>query len=67
MIAPSGYQKFSRISEKALYTTQNYIYEYEPSNIISVYNSTKWQWRRVYEWYDYINDPIENIKGHIIT
>jgi len=40
---------------------------YEPSNISSVYHSSFWQWRRVAEWYRYINDPMENKKGHIIT
>jgi len=42
-------------------------YIYEPSKISSAYNSLFWQWRRVAEWHRYINDPYENINGHIIT
>jgi hypothetical protein len=41
--------------------------DYEPSRIDHTRNSLFWQWRRVAEWYRYINDPIENINGHIIT
>jgi len=46
---------------------QHYVYEYEPSNIINAYDSPLWQWRRVNEWHRYLNDPIEKIKGHMIT
>ena len=40
---------------------------YEPSRIEDTRNSSFWQWHRVTEWYRYINDPIENISGHMIT
>lgn len=40
---------------------------YEPSNINNAYESLLWNWRRVIEWEKYINDPLENKKGHIIT
>ena len=36
---------------------------YEPSSIYQTQNSSFWQWRRVSEWYRYINDPYENIKN----
>lgn len=42
-------------------------YDYEPSRIDNTRNGPFWQWRRVTEWYRYINDPIENINGHMIT
>jgi len=42
-------------------------YDYEPSRIQNTRDSLFWQWRRVREWYRYINDPVENISGHIIT
>jgi hypothetical protein len=41
--------------------------DYEPTNISNTRNSSFWQWRRVAEWYRYINDPIENKNGHMIT
>jgi hypothetical protein len=40
---------------------------YEPTDMASAYDSALWQWRRVAEWYRYINDPMENIKGHMTT
>lgn len=43
------------------------IHNYEPSRIHNTRNSLFWQWRRVAEWDKYINDPYENINGHIIT
>ena len=46
---------------------QNCAYDYEPSNAIYVQDSPLWQWRRVLEWHRYINDSVENIKGHMIT
>ena len=36
---------------------------YEPTQMSNAYNSSFWQWRRVAEWYRYINDPYENIRG----
>jgi hypothetical protein len=42
-------------------------YGYEPSRIQNTRDCLFWQWRRVAEWYRYINDPFENINGHIIT
>jgi hypothetical protein len=41
--------------------------DYQPSQIDNTRNSPFWQWRRVAEWYRYINDTVENINGHIIT
>jgi hypothetical protein len=38
-------------------------YGYEPSRIQNTRDSSFWQWRRVAEWYRYINDPCENIRG----
>lgn len=32
-------------------------YDYEPSRIENTRNSLFWQWRRVSEWYRYINNP----------
>ena len=40
---------------------------YEPSKINDAFNSSFWQWYRVVEWHHYINDPYENINGHIAT
>jgi len=36
---------------------------YEPTQMTNAYNSSFWQWRRVSEWFRYINDPYENIRG----
>ena len=41
--------------------------DYEPSRIHNTRNSSFWQWRRIAEWHRYINDPAENISGHMIT
>ena len=61
-------QKGSKRKEEIIVNAQNYAHEYEPSNIINVYDSPLWQWRRVAQWHRYINDPYENIKsGHMIT
>ena len=40
---------------------------YEPTNIENTRNSSFWRWQRVAEWHRYINDPVENINGHMIT
>jgi len=37
---------------------------YEPSKIGDTYNSRFWSWRRVIAWEKYINDPLEDKKGH---
>ena len=42
-------------------------YDYEPTRIQNTRDCLFWQWRRVTEWHRYINDPIENINGHMIT
>jgi len=39
------------------------MHDYEPSRIDNTRNSSFWQWRRVKEWYRYINDPYENVRG----
>ena len=40
------------------------VYEqsYEPTDMGYAYDSLFWQWRRVIQWHQYINDPCENIK-----
>lgn len=38
---------------------------YKPSKISDTRDSLFWSWRRVKEWEKYINDPLENKKGHI--
>ena len=43
------------------------MYDYEPSRMHNTRNSSFWQWRRVVEWERYINDPLENINGHMTT
>ena len=54
--------------EKPVLAIQNRAHEYEPSQMVNVYDSPLWQWRRVAQWHLYISDPCENIKsGHIIT
>ena len=45
---------------------QNCVNEYEPSKMANVYDSPLWQWRRVIQWDKYLNDPVDNRKGHII-
>ncbi len=67
-LPPRGNRKKSFLKHKKLAAAiQQYAYEYKPRNIISTRNSLLWRWRRVYEWHLYINDPIENTKGHMIT
>ena len=67
-ITPRGYKKISKSLRKNHVTVnQHRVYEYEPSNIINVRDTSPWQWRRLSEWDRYINDPYENIKGHMIT
>ena len=67
-ITPRGNRKKSILRrEKPVIATQNCTYDYEPSNAIYVQDSPLWQWRRVAQWHRYINDPVENIKGHMIT
>ena len=67
-ITPRGNRQKSILKrDKPVVATQNCTYEYEPSNMIYVHDSPLWQWRRVSEWHRYINDSIENTKGHIIT
>jgi hypothetical protein len=46
---------------------QNRVNEYEPSKMINVYDSPLWQWRRVIQWDKYLNDPVDNRKGHMVT
>ena len=43
---------------------QEYKRIYEPSEISDTYDSTFWGWRKVIAWEKYINDPLENKKGH---
>ena len=46
---------------------KNYVNEYEPSQMVNVYDSPLWRWRRVAQWHRYINNPCENISGHMVT
>jgi hypothetical protein len=41
--------------------------DYEPTRIQNTRDCLFWQWRRVAEWHRYINDPVENINGHMTT
>jgi hypothetical protein len=41
--------------------------EYAPSNMVNVYDSPLWQWRRVAQWHRDITDPCEYKSGHIVT
>ena len=67
-ITPRGYREKSTLSRKEpKIIIQNHAHEYKPSNMINVYDSPLWRWRRVNEWHRYINDTIENINGHMIT
>jgi hypothetical protein len=47
-------------------TGDNYEYKraFEPSKIANTRDSLFWSWRRVIAWDKYINDPLENKKGH---
>ncbi len=69
VITPRHYSSKPKvILEKTTIAIQNYYTRaYEPSNIDNTRNSSFWQWRRVREWYRYINDPLENINGHMTT
>jgi len=70
LITPRGYQKKSQksfIVPEAIVEQDTYKCEYEPTNMASAYNSLYWRWQRVTEWDRYINDPIEKMKGHMIT
>ncbi|MEK6732882.1 MAG: hypothetical protein AABY55_04575 [Candidatus Omnitrophota bacterium] len=70
-----GVTKSKRYRKEPIITTnkpavviQNYATGiYEPSRINDAFNSLFWQWRRVTEWHRYINDPYENISGHMTT
>jgi hypothetical protein len=67
-ITPRGNRKKSKPSFKERITVMpDYVYEYEPSNAINVVDSSPWRWRRVNEWHRYINDPVNKIKGDMIT
>ena len=55
------------VSTKRTVAPDNHKHTYEPTQIYNTRNSSFWQWRRVREWDKYINDPLENISGHIIT
>jgi hypothetical protein len=46
---------------------KNCVNEYEPSNATNVRDSSPWRWRRVGEWDQYMNDPVEKLSGHIVT
>ena len=67
-ITPRGNRKKSkaRIKDRIM-VIPNYVYEYEPTNAINVRDSSPWKWLRVDEWHRYLNDPVEKIKGHMIT
>ena len=67
-ITPKGNRKNLLLNYKEpVAAIKQCTHEYEPSSIINTRYSLLWQWRRVNEWYKYINDPYENIKGHMIT
>jgi len=68
-ITPRGNRKKSILRREytGVIIQQRYVYEYEPSNMINAYDNTFWRWRRVTQWDQYLNDPVEKIKGHMIT
>ena len=66
VITPRGYQKKLKL-KKVANTVQHHAHAYEPTNIVDTYDSALWRWRRVAEWERYINDPVENNNGHMIT
>jgi len=67
-ITPRGNRKKPKPRFKDRVTAiPHYEYEYEPSNAIYVGDSSLWRWHRVSEWRRYLNDPIDKIKGHMIT
>ena len=64
-ITPRGNRKKSYTFRKEPETIERQeAHEYEPSDIDTAYDSMFWRWRRVREWHRYIDDTIENIKGH---
>jgi len=69
VITPRGNRKKSILRRKNLdvIVRRHYEHEYEPSNAAYVQDSPPWRWNRVAEWHRYINDPIDKIKGHMIT
>lgn len=48
--------------KKPVITIPEYNNTYEPSKITDTRDSLFWSWRRVAEWEQYINDPLEKIK-----
>ncbi len=68
-ITPRRYRKklILRREKPRVTVQQHYVYEYEPSSAINVRDSQPWRWRRVNEWHRYLDDPVEKIKGHMIT
>jgi len=69
VITPRGNRKKSilRCQNLDVIVRRHYEHEYEPSNATYVQDSLPWRWNRVAEWHRYINDPIDKIKGHMIT
>jgi hypothetical protein len=68
VIPPRGYQKKSKVKKSGIIydhvdTRPN---EYKPSNMVNAHYGPVFQWRRVNEWDEYINDPIEKLSGHMI-
>ena len=69
MITPRGYQKKSKVLKSAItdVVIDTRPDEYRPGKITSVLHSQLWQWRRVNEWDEYINDSVNKLSGHIVT
>ena len=57
----------TRIHVTSYKKNNNTYCDYQPSRIDNTRNSPFWQWRRVTEWYRYIDDTVENISGHMTT
>jgi len=66
-VLKTGIHPKRTVTPKKNYSADDHRLIYEPTQIYNTRNSSFWQWRRVREWDKYINDPLENISGHMIT
>jgi hypothetical protein len=56
-----------KYTSKANKKNNTIYYNYEPTPIHNTRNSSYWQWKRVREWYQIIDDPCENINIKKLT
>ncbi len=67
VITPRGNRKKSNLAHREPdIVMRHYEHEYESSNIINTSDGPLRQWRRVIQWDKYLNDPVDNRKGHSI-